>query len=151
MSLSPAEIKEILTLLEESGWAEARVTIGDVTVSVSRTGQLSAPAPAPVAAPVAAPAPVAVAAPAAGPATTELPAGTTVPSPSVGVFWRSPQPGAPPFVEVGDRVEAGDTLCIVEVMKLMNHVAAPVGGTVVAIHAANGQALEFDTPLVTIA
>jgi acetyl-CoA carboxylase biotin carboxyl carrier protein len=71
-------------------------------------------------------------------------------SPSVGLFWRSPSPGAPPFVEVGQTVSAGDTVAIVEVMKLMNHVAAPVDGVVSAILVENGGPVEFGQPIVTI-
>jgi biotin carboxyl carrier protein len=71
-------------------------------------------------------------------------------APSVGVFWRAPEPGAPAFVEVGSRVEVGDTLGIVEVMKLMSNVAADVAGEVVAIHAENASTVQFGTPLVTI-
>lgn len=76
--------------------------------------------------------------------------GHRVTSPSLGLFWRSPQPGAPPFVEVGMRVDAEDTVCIVEVMKLMNHVKAGVSGTVVAIEVENGAMVEFGAPLVII-
>jgi acetyl-CoA carboxylase biotin carboxyl carrier protein len=76
---------------------------------------------------------------------------TTVLAPSLGLFWRSPKPGAPPFVEVGDRVEADSTVCIVEVMKLMNHVKAGCAGVVSAIHAQNGEMVEYGEPLITIA
>jgi acetyl-CoA carboxylase biotin carboxyl carrier protein len=82
--------------------------------------------------------------------TTAPPDGTTVNSPSVGLFWRAPAPGAPPFVEVGGRVTAGDTVAIVEVMKLMNHVTAPVSGTVTAVLVENGEAVEFGQVLVVI-
>jgi acetyl-CoA carboxylase biotin carboxyl carrier protein len=68
----------------------------------------------------------------------------------VGLFWRSPSPGAPPFVEVGDRIEAGQTVCIVEVMKLMNHVASPVDGAVTAILVDNGGAVEFGQTIVIV-
>jgi acetyl-CoA carboxylase biotin carboxyl carrier protein len=73
-----------------------------------------------------------------------------VESPSVGLFWRAPSPGAPPFVEVGAAVAEGDTLAIVEVMKLMNHVVAPVAGVVKAIAPENGEAVEYGQPLVVI-
>jgi acetyl-CoA carboxylase biotin carboxyl carrier protein len=99
------------------------------------------PAPAPAAAP---------AAPTSGPTTAALPDGHRVTSPSLGLFWRSPQPGAPPFVEVGQQVSAEDTVCIVEVMKLMNHVKAGVAGTVVAIPVANGAMVEFGETIVVI-
>ena len=77
-------------------------------------------------------------------------AGHRVVAPSVGLFWRSPKPGAPPFVEVGDEVRPDDTVCIVEVMKLMNHVRAGVAGTVRAVHPENGQMVEHGDPLFTI-
>ncbi|MCW2682063.1 MAG: acetyl-CoA carboxylase biotin carboxyl carrier protein subunit, partial [Frankiales bacterium] len=96
----------------------------------------------PPAAPVAA-APTAT----APPATT----GIDVKAPSIGVFWQAPEPGAAPFVAVGQRVEAGQEMCIIEVMKLMNRVQAPVTGVVQAVHVANGEAVEFATPLFTIA
>jgi acetyl-CoA carboxylase biotin carboxyl carrier protein len=73
-----------------------------------------------------------------------------VESPSVGLFWRAPSPGAPPFVEVGATVNEGDTLAIVEVMKLMNHVVAPAAGEVKAIVPENGEAVEYGQPLVVI-
>jgi acetyl-CoA carboxylase biotin carboxyl carrier protein len=74
----------------------------------------------------------------------------TVESPTIGLFWRSPKPGAPPFVSVGDTVAAGDTVCIIEVMKLMTHVTAPVAGTVTAILIENGAMVEHGTALVLI-
>ena len=95
------------------------------------------------------PAPPAEAPPAPAPRHDEpLPPGTVIESPSVGLFWRAPSPGAPPFVEVDARVAEGDTLAIVEVMKLMNHVVAPVGGVVRAIVPANGESVEYGQPLV---
>jgi acetyl-CoA carboxylase biotin carboxyl carrier protein len=154
MSLSTQEIREILAILEASGWDEAQVQIGDVTVSVSKSGNgtlFGGGAPGAVGgppAPAEVPAPADVPAPAAAPGAA---AGHVVESPSVGVFWRSPEPGAPPFVEVGAAVSPGDTLCIVEVMKLMQHVVADLAGTVSAIHVANGDQVEFGTPLFSIA
>lgn len=156
MPLSNSEIKEILAILEESGWDQAEVTIDDVTLSVSK-GVAPAPPPSP-SAPAAAPAP---SAPAPAPAAAETapstaatpldsPPGHAVASPSVGVFWRSPEPGATPFVDVGQAVEVGQTLCIVEVMKLMQHVVADVAGTIIAIHVENGDNVEFGTPLFSI-
>jgi acetyl-CoA carboxylase biotin carboxyl carrier protein len=76
--------------------------------------------------------------------------GTVVESPSVGLFWRSPAPGAPPFVEAGTHVAAGDTLAIVEVMKLMNHIVAPAPGTVQAVLAENGARVDYGQPLFAI-
>jgi acetyl-CoA carboxylase biotin carboxyl carrier protein len=112
---------------------------------------IAAPAPA-MAAPVAAPA--AAAAPAAGatPANTEsgLPAGTVVRSPMVGTFYAASSPGAEPFVKVGQQVKVGDPLGVIEAMKMFNQIEAEVAGTVLAIAAENGQAVEFDEPLFVI-
>jgi acetyl-CoA carboxylase biotin carboxyl carrier protein len=72
-------------------------------------------------------------------------------APSVGVFWRSPRPGSPPFVEVGQTVAVGDTVCIVEMMKLMNNVVSDVAGTVTAIHVENAAQVEYGAPLISIA
>jgi acetyl-CoA carboxylase biotin carboxyl carrier protein len=158
MSLSNREIKEILAILEESGWDQAEVTIGDVTVSVSKGGEAGPPAPAPTLRSAAAapplPATPAAAAPSTAPSTAtappDSPPGHVVASPSVGVFWRSPEPGATPFVEVGQAVEAGQTICILEVMKLMQHVNADVAGTITAIHVENGDQVEYGTPLISL-
>ncbi len=156
MSLSNAEIREVLDILNESGWDEAEVTIGDVTLAVSKSGAAtpgSPPAaaaapPAPGSAPLP-PSPEPPTAPDPSPPSAEL-EGHLVRSPSVGVFWRSPEPGAAPFVEVGEQVSAGQTLCIVEVMKLMQHVTADIDGEITAIHTANSEHVEFETPLFSI-
>ena len=154
MTLSPPDIKAILDALEASDWDSATVTVEGVTISVSRNG--AAPAGAPVT-PVAVPAPVASAkasaiAPVPADVTTApVAGGHVISAPSVGVFWRSPRPGSPPFVEVGQSVAVGDTICIVEMMKLMNNVVADVAGTVVAIHVENAAQVEYGAPLITIA
>jgi acetyl-CoA carboxylase biotin carboxyl carrier protein len=106
---------------------------------------VAAAAPAP-----AAPAATPVSAPTSPAASAALPDGHRVTSPSLGLFWRSPQPGAPAFVEIGQKVAAEDTVCIVEVMKLMNHVKAGVAGTVIAIQPENGGMVEFGATLVVI-
>lgn len=164
MSLSSREVKELLALLEESNWDEAQITFGDVTLAVSKAdgpGLLANPpaaappaaaAPAPAAAAPAtpdAPAPASAAA-APSPISGTEPSGHVVTAPSVGSFWRAPEPGAPPFVEVGDEVAEGQTLCIVEVMKLMQHVTSEVAGKIVAIHIENSEHVEFGTPLFSI-
>lgn len=167
MSLTPEDIRALVSAFEGSDWDEMSLQYGDTRLDLSRNGrapQASAtPAPAPSPAPVSAPAattpsapasidaatPTPAAAPTSGPA-TNLPDGHRVTSPSLGLFWRSPQPGAPPFVEVGQQVGPEDTVCIVEVMKLMNHVKAGVAGTVVAINVDNGAMVEFGAPLVVI-
>lgn len=157
MPLSNMEIKEILAILAESGWDQAEVTIDDVKLSVSKGGAPAAlpstSVPPPAAAAPASPAPAPVAptpAPTTAATPPEPPPGHAVASPSVGVFWRSPEPGATPFVDVGQAVEAGQTVCIVEVMKLMQHVNADIGGTIVAVHVENGENVEFGTPLFSI-
>ena len=163
-SLNPDEIRQILDALEQSEWDEAVVTVGDVSISLSRNGASLAsagPAAAPSAGPVGAvpasvpstPVPVEEAVPAAPTVAAATGAGEGVPvlSPTVGIFWRCPEPGAQPFVEVGQKVQAGDIVCIVEVMKLMNNVTAPVSGTVTGIAVENAASVEFDQVLVTIA
>jgi len=107
-------------------------------------------APAPAVSDVAPPAAGGSASAAGAPPASEPPDGHRVTAPSVGLFWRSPKPGAPPFVEVGDEVGPDDTVCIVEVMKLMNHVRAGTAGTVRAVHPENGQMVEHGDPLFTI-
>ncbi|GAL07299.1 biotin carboxyl carrier protein of acetyl-CoA carboxylase [Photobacterium aphoticum] len=147
------KIKKLIELVEESGIAELEISEGEESVRISRaitpaTTQVVTAAPAPVAAPVAA-APAPTAAPEA-PAAPAQPAGHQVLSPMVGSFYRAPSPDAKPFVEIGQSVNAGDTLCIVEAMKMMNQIEADKSGTVVAILAEDGDAVEFDQPLVII-
>ena len=161
MALSPEDIRALISAFQSSDWDEMSLQYGDTRLDLTRNGHppvgrqnapvAAAPA-APVAAPVAASAPVAPAAPAApsGPTSVAHPDGHKVTSPSLGLFWRSPQPGAPAFVEVGQQVDAEDTVCIVEVMKLMNHVKAGVSGKVVAILVDNGAMVEFGQTLVVV-
>jgi acetyl-CoA carboxylase biotin carboxyl carrier protein len=161
MEMSPEAIRALLDAFERSDWREMVVEVGEDRLHVSRD-QLTelapaapaAAAPIPAAAPAAsAPAPAAPAAPApSAPApSVAVPVdGTKIDSPSVGLFWRAPSPGAPPFVEVGGRVAAGETVAIVEVMKLMNHVASPVDGVVTAILVENGASVEFGQPIVVV-
>ncbi|MGR2946492.1 acetyl-CoA carboxylase biotin carboxyl carrier protein [Vibrio vulnificus] len=149
------KIKKLIELVEESGIAELEISEGEESVRISRHGQMMA-APAPMhyaAAPVAQPAPVA-AAPVttseAAPAAAAVPAGHQVLSPMVGTFYRSPSPDAKAFIEVGQSVTAGQTLCIVEAMKMMNQIEADKSGVVTAILVEDGQPVEFDQPLVVI-
>lgn len=167
MPFSDDEVRQILEAAARSDWDELRLVSGDLTLVMSRTG-----APTLTAAPASAPA-VEHRPPAAGPsarrvrgaieemdsshAETGAPPVTTggdhavtVLAPSLGLFWRSPKPGAPPFVEAGDRVGPDSTVCIVEVMKLMNHVKAGCTGVVSAIHPANGDMVEYGDALVSI-
>ena len=124
-----------------------RLRLGPPPAPVAHVAPAAAAAPVVAAAPVAAPA----AAPAAAaPEATEDDGLVTVESPMVGTFYRSPSPGAPQFVDVGDKVQAGKTLCIVEAMKLMNEIEAEVSGTVVEILVDNAQPVQFGQALVKI-
>ena len=151
MRVDPKLVRELAALLTEAELTEIEVQDGDRRIKVTRE-------PAPIignSAPVAAPAPAAAAtAPAAAaaapePAAEEI-AGTTIKSPMVGTAYLSPEPGSKPFAEVGDAVKAGDTLLIVEAMKVMNPITAPNGGVVKKIMVADGQPVEFDQPLVIV-
>jgi acetyl-CoA carboxylase biotin carboxyl carrier protein len=146
------KVKKLIELLEASSVDEIEIKEGEESVRISRnTGAPIAMAAAPVPAAPAMPAPVAPAlAPAPAPATA-VNTDDAVKSPMVGTFYRSPSPEAPSFVEVGQSVRAGDVLCIVEAMKMMNQIEADRAGTVTAIHAENGEPVEFDQPLITIA
>lgn len=144
------KIKKLIELLEESNVYEIEIKEGEEAVRISRGG-------APVAAPqyYPAPAPTAAPAPAAAPTAEVAPAeaafsGHSVNSPMVGTFYASPAPGANAFVEVGQKVNVGDTICIVEAMKMMNQIEADKAGTIGAILATDGEPVEFDQPLVTI-
>ena len=150
------KVKKLIELLEESNIGEIEIKEGEESVRISRHGsQPTAPmayaAPAPAApSPAAAPASAEAvasepAAPAAAPATDNA-----VLSPMVGTFYRAPSPDAASFVEVGQTVRVGDVLCIVEAMKMMNQIEADRAGTVTAIHVENGEAVEFDQPLISI-
>jgi acetyl-CoA carboxylase biotin carboxyl carrier protein len=147
------KVKKLIELLEESGIAEIEIHEGEESVRISRNSQHAAPV---AAAPVAAPAPAAAAAPVAAPAAeaaesgSAVPAGHQVTSPIVGTFYRSPSPSAKAFVEVGQNVNAGDTLCIIEAMKIMNQIEADKSGVVKAILAENGDPVEYGQPLIII-
>jgi len=150
------KIKKLIDLLEESNLAELEIKEGEEVVRLSRIPKNTASAPAPAPAPAAAaPAPVAVAAPVAAaveaPAADALPAGHVVKAPMVGTFYASATPGTPAFVKVGQQVAAGETLGIIEAMKMFNQIEADVAGTVKAILIENGQPVEFDEPMFVIA
>jgi acetyl-coA carboxylase, biotin carboxyl carrier protein len=146
------KLKKLIDLVEESGIAEIEVTEGEEKVRITRTTAAAAPiyaAPAPAAAaPVAAPAAPAAAAPAAAPASRDL--SNAQKSPMVGTFYRAPGPNAAAFVEVGKQVKAGDTLCIIEAMKLMNEIEAEKSGVVKEILVENGTPVEYGEPLFII-
>jgi len=148
------KVKKLIELLDESGIAEIEITEGDDSVRISRYAQGAAPVV--TAAPVAAPppaAPAAVAAPAAdsepAPAAPEED-GFEVTAPMVGTFYAAPSPGAAPYIQVGDRVDVGDTLCIIEAMKMMNQIEADVAGVIKSIRLQNGEPVEYGQTLVVI-
>ncbi len=150
MNIDTALVRELAELLNETGLTEIEVEDDDRKIRVSR-GAVAAAAPVYAAAP-AAPAPAAPAAAAPAPAEPAPPAGSdltnAVKSPMVGTCYLTPEPGAAPFVTVGKEVKEGDTLVIVEAMKVMNPITAPRAGTVTAILIETAQPVEFDQPLV---
>jgi acetyl-CoA carboxylase biotin carboxyl carrier protein len=141
------KLKTLIELVENSGIAELELTEGEEHVRISRTSSVAAPMQHMyAAAPQAAPAPAVAAAPAAPAA----PEGHVIKSPMVGSFYRSPSPGAKSFVDIGQSVNAGDTLCIIEAMKLLNEIETDKAGVIKAILVENGQAVEFGQPLFII-
>jgi acetyl-CoA carboxylase biotin carboxyl carrier protein len=144
------KVKKLIELLEQSNINELEINEGDESVRISRGGTAVTYAAAPAPAPVAAAAPSAPVTPeAATPAEDEL-AGHAVKSPMVGTFYASPAPGSPAFVSVGQTVAVGDVICIIEAMKMMNQIEADKSGTIGAILVEDGEAVEFDQPIVTI-
>jgi acetyl-CoA carboxylase biotin carboxyl carrier protein len=144
------KVKKLIELLEESGVAEIEIHEGEESVRISRQTQPMAPMQF-AAPPVAAPAPTAAAAPV--PAASEVAeeiSGHVVKSPMVGAFYRASSPGTKPFVEVGDQVKVGDTLCIIEAMKLLNQIEADKSGVIKKILVENGQPVEYNEPLFII-
>lgn len=135
--MDPKKIRPLIDLVQETGIAELEVAEGERRVRIVQT-----PAVAAAPTPVAAPAPSAIEAD---------PAGTVVAAPLAGTFFRSPAPGEPPFVEVGDTVAVGDVLCIVESMKMMNRVPSDKAGQIAAVLVDNGRAIESGTALFRIA
>jgi acetyl-CoA carboxylase biotin carboxyl carrier protein len=146
-------IQKLIQLIEKSSVTEIEIREGEEYVRISRASgvtmvaappvQMQMPAHAPATAPVAA-------APATAPAAAAEPSGHLVRSPMVGTFYRSPSPGSAAFAQVGQTVKAGDVICIVEAMKMMNHIEADASGTITAILVEDGQPVEFDQPLVSI-
>jgi len=144
------KLKKLIDLVQESGIAELEITEGEEKVRISRVGQGAQAVMLPAQAPVAVPA---LAAAAAATPASEAPApveGHVVKSPMVGTFYRAASPGAKPFVEVGDEVSPGDTLCIIEAMKLLNEIEADQGGAVKEVYVENGQPVEYGEPLFLI-
>ena len=144
------KVKKLIELLEESGIAEIEIKEGEEAVRISRmpTGAFATHAPAPIMmAPPAAPA--AIAAPVEAPAKPR-PNEHVVTAPMVGTFYAAATPGAKAFVDIGDEVKAGQVLCIIEAMKMMNQIEADKGGKVTSIMAQNGDPVEFGQPLFVI-
>lgn len=147
------KVKKLIELLEESNINEIEIKEGEESVRISRASSVvpqmmqmpAMAAPAPAAAPAAPAAPAAVEAPAEAQFN-----GHVVKSPMVGTFYRSPSPSSPAFIEVGKTVKAGDVICIVEAMKMMNQIEADKSGTIGAILVEDGEPVEFDQPLITI-
>ena len=149
------KIKKLIELLEESSLSEIEIVEGEESVRLSRSAGVAAPAVSHYAPPVAAPAPAAPAATApeasGGEAQEDaVPEGELVRSPMVGTFYAASTPDAEPFVSPGQQVSEGETLCIIEAMKMFNQIEAETSGTVVAVLAENGQPVEFDQPLFVI-
>ncbi|KMS62627.1 acetyl-CoA carboxylase biotin carboxyl carrier protein [Sphingobium wenxiniae] len=141
-------VRDLAALLDDTNLTEIEVEDGDRKIRVAR--KAGAVAPAYVAAPAPVAAAPAAAAPAAAPAEAALPSGTTVRSPIVGTAYLAAEPGAPAFAAVGSTVKQGDTVLIVEAMKVMNAITAPTSGTVKAVLVDNGQPVEYDQPLIVI-
>lgn len=146
------KIKKLIEMLEESDLAEIEIKEGEESLRISRNSTATvamptyaAPPPAPL--PAAADTGTSAAETAAGEA---LPEGHVIKAPMVGTFYRAPAPGAKPFVEVGQTVGSGDTLCIIEAMKMLNQIEADAGGKIVAILVENGQPIEYNQPLFVI-
>jgi acetyl-CoA carboxylase biotin carboxyl carrier protein len=145
------KVKKLIELLEESGISEIEISEGEESVRISRY-----PKPGTVTTAVAAAAPAAAApaaAPAAPPSAPETPPpsrGQQITAPMVGTFYSGPAPGAKPFVEIGTEVKPGDTLCVIEAMKMMNQIESEFAGRVVSILVENGNPVEFGQPLFVI-
>ncbi|MFN7855135.1 MAG: acetyl-CoA carboxylase biotin carboxyl carrier protein [Acidovorax sp.] len=145
------KLKTLIDLVSESNVSELEITEAEGKVRIVKSGgavvqqYMPAPAQAPAAAPAAAPV-----AELPAPAAAAAPAGHIVKSPMVGTFYRSSSPGAKPFVELGSQVKEGETICIIEAMKILNEIEADKSGTVTRILGENGQAVEYGQPLFVI-
>ena len=144
------KIKKLIEMLEESGLAEIEIKEGEESIRISRASLVATP-PMAMAATTSPVAPAPPAAPAqTAPATTPTVSGHAVSSPMVGTFYRSPSPGAKSFVEVGSQVKIGDTLCIIEAMKMLNEIEADKSGIIKSILKENGQPVEYGEALFII-
>lgn len=144
------KLKKLIDMIEESGIAEIEIREGEESIRITRYS--APPQPAPVILPGVAPAPTAPVAPLFPPhqEQPEPETGHIVRSPMVGTFYRAPTPGAKAFVEVGQRVEVGDTLCIIEAMKILNQIEADRAGAITKVYVENGQPVEYNQPLYAI-
>lgn len=147
------KLKKLIEMLEESGIAEIEIHEGEESVRITRHSAV-APAPTVMVAPsvpyTAPPAMATARVPENRPEQAEQEVGHTVRSPMVGTFFRAPTPGAKPFVEVGQRVEVGEILCIIEAMKILNQIEADQAGLITRVFVENGQPVEYNQPLFTI-
>ena len=146
------KVKKLIELLDDSGIAEIEITEGEESVRISRYSAHAPAVAAPMvaAAPVAAPVAMPAAAPSAAPAEVVEEDGFEVTAPMVGTFYSASSPGAAAYVQVGDRINEGDTLCIIEAMKMMNQIEADVSGVVKSIRIQNGEPVEFGQVLYVI-
>ena len=152
------KLKKLIDLVEQSGIAELEITEGEEKVRISRSGAMPA-APVTMNVQAAPPAGTGIPAAQAGPESeaalgdetaTAIPAGYVMKAPMVGTFYRASAPGAKPFVEVGQSIAAGEVLCIIEAMKLLNEIEADQAGTIKAVLVENGQPVEYGQPLFVI-
>ena len=143
------KIKKLIEIIEESGIAEIEIKEGEESIRINRYGNSVAAAPITYAAPVAAPTAAPSNAPANAPVEEKV-VGHTVKSPMVGTFYRSASPGSKTFVEIGQSVQAGDTLCIIEAMKILNQIEADKSGTVTKILVEDAEPVEYGQPLFII-
>lgn len=152
MTIDLEELAAVIRLLKDAEFSEFNYTKGDVALQIRRGDLVASSAPMPAAAPVAKPAaaPIVAATQPAAVASAEDTAGAKIRAPLLGTFYSTPKAGEPAFVKVGDRVEPDTVVCIVEVMKLMNSVAAGIAGTIAAIHVRDGDLVEHDQPLFTV-
>ena len=146
------KLKTLIDLVSESNVSELEITEAEGKVRIVKSGGavVQQYVPAPVQAPVAAAAPAAPVAELPAPPAPAVPTGHVVKSPMVGTFYRSSSPGAKPFVEVGSQVKEGETICIIEAMKILNEIEADKSGTITRILGENGQAVEYGQPLFVI-
>ncbi len=150
--MNQKEIKELIKIFDESDVAKLKIEKKDFSISLSKEATVVASAPAPVQSPspVAPATPAPVAEQTSETKTASKPAGLTINSPMVGTFYKAPSPGAPAFVKVGDTVNKGQSVGIVEAMKIMNEIEAEFDCTILEVLVEDGQPVEFDTPLFLV-